>query len=344
MHIGIGLELIDRADNIRDAQAGTPRLQAAAMHKAIERHARIDLRAQARHTQVVTVAQLLSAAGGRGQVHVQHHAAALFIHAGQRCAVRVGLGAQATGQGKQFGGRGFTPQFVQRRATHLALDADGVAQRRNEDDITRQQAGVVAGVATDQEVIQVEVAYHSALPLELYVAQRAYGLDAARGEQTRSQRCQAADRVAARPLRLAQHKDADRADVAHRDIGFDADHLLRDAPLDAAFGGREAQPGNLDGPQLGEADRTLAADHKLQTAVLAAEQLHTQFIARPHHIVGRHGHIGQRCVAGGGLFEQVIAKRFKARHAAARNWQTGELDLELEQSRLGRYALRGLGL
>ena len=115
---------------------------------------------------------------------------------------------------------------------HFAVDGHGRRHRRDEDDVARQQLGVVAGVAAQQQVVQIEAADDGALALELDVAQRADRLDAAGGVQRRGDGREPADRIAAGTIRLAHDEHADRARVAHADAGAHADHLPRDALLD----------------------------------------------------------------------------------------------------------------
>ena len=45
----------------------------------------------------------------------------------------------------------------------FAVDGDGGRHRRHEDDVAGQQLGVVGGIATQQQVVEIEPAHHRAL-------------------------------------------------------------------------------------------------------------------------------------------------------------------------------------
>jgi hypothetical protein len=52
----------------------------------------------------------------------------------------------------------------------FAIDGHGRGHRRDENDVARQQLGVITGVSAQQQVVQVEAPYDGALALELDVA------------------------------------------------------------------------------------------------------------------------------------------------------------------------------
>jgi hypothetical protein len=91
-----------------------------------------------------------------------------------------------------------------------------------------------------------------AVAFELDIAQRADLLDAAADEQRVRHGRQAAHRIGARLLGLAQHEHADRAKIAHGHADVRSDQLLRHAMLDGFARASKVMPLTMMGPSFGK--------------------------------------------------------------------------------------------
>ena len=184
--IGVRPEFIHRRDELRQAQTLAPRDRARSEHMSLEHHARVQGRPHPRDTDAVAVAQLLAAARLGVLREIEGDEALVFATAHHRDTALVGVRREPARQRNQRRQRGVAAQFIDRRAAHFAIDRSGRAHRRDEDHIARLQLAVVRGVAAQQQIIEVEPSHDRAAALELDIAQRPRGLDAARGvERTR---------------------------------------------------------------------------------------------------------------------------------------------------------------
>ena len=95
---------------------------------------------------------------------------------------RVGLGRETAGKLDHVGDRVLGANFVDRGSVNLAVDGDRWPDGWNEDDVPRQQLGIVGRVAANQHVVEIQSAHELAPSPELDVAQRTNRLGPARGE------------------------------------------------------------------------------------------------------------------------------------------------------------------
>ena len=147
-----------------------------------------------------------------------------------------------------------------------------------------------------------------ALALELNVAQRTDGFDAAADEQGVGHGGQAAHRVGARLLHVAQHEDPDGTQRSQADVGLDADELVFHPLLQVLFKFGEAQARHGDGADAGEVQGAVAVHRQGVLGVVLAEQLDLHGVAGADDVVRRYGDIGGRGEGGGHAGEQVVAE------------------------------------
>ena len=168
----------------------------------------------------------------------------------------VGIGQQPAGDLDGLRDGLLALELVDGRAPHRTVDRHRRADGRNEDDVARHQLPVPAGIAVQQQIVEIERRDKASVALELDIAQRADLLHAAADEQRIRHGGQAAHRVGARLLGLAQHEHADGAQVAHGDADAGADELLGDALLDGcARALSKVMPLTLIGPSFGKLTR-----------------------------------------------------------------------------------------
>ena len=323
---------------MRQAQTLAPRDRARSEHMSLEHHARIQSRPHARHADAVAVAQRLAATRLRVLREIEGDEALIFSTAHHRDTALVGVRRETACQRNQRRQRGVAAQFIDRRAAHFAIDRRGRAHRRDEDHIARLYLRVPTGIAAQQQIVEVEATHHRAPALELDVAQRPRGLDAARGVECARDRGETAHGVGPRLVGLAHHEHADRARIAHADAHLRADHLPRDPRLDVLAHGIKLFARDRDRPEFREVHTPIAVDHEPQRAVLRAEQLHRQLVARAERVVGRGRDIVQRREGARGIIEEVVTEGLEASEADPRHGQPCDLGLEEPQRRVGGEA------
>ena len=323
---------------MRQAQTLAPRDRARSEHMSLEHYARVQGRAHPRHADAVAVAQRLAAARLRVLREIEGDKALIFRTAHHRDTALVGVRREPACQGDQRRKRGVASQFIDRRAAHFAIDRSGRTHRRDEDHIARLQLAVVRGVAAQQQIIEVEPSHDRAAALELDVTQRPRGLDATRGVERARDGGETAHGVGPRLVGLAHHEHADRARIAHADAHLRADHLPRDPRLDVLAHGIEFFARDRDRPEFRKVHTTIAADHEPKRAVLRAEQLRGQLVARAQGVVGGDRDIVQRREGARGIIEEVVTEGLEAREADPRHGQPCDLGLEEPQRRVGGEA------
>src|ERR1700733_3740470 len=125
-------------------------------------------------------------------------------------------------------------------------------------------------------------------------SQKTVWLDAARGEQRRSDRAQPGYRVRPRLLCVSEHEYPDRASVAHSDARMDPDHLLGDPRLQLRFRACKGLTADADRPQFRNAETPIAPHDELEIPILVPVELHVELIARADDVPGRHRHVRRR--------------------------------------------------
>ena len=149
-------------------------------------------------------------------------------------------------------------ELVDCRPAHRALHRDRLADRRYEDHVAGQELAVRAGVAVQQQVVQIERGDQPAGALERDPSERPDLLHATAHEQRVRHGGQTAHRIRPRLLRLAEHEHADGPQLAHRDADAGAHELLADALLDFRARVFEGHAADVDGAELGEIDAAVA--------------------------------------------------------------------------------------
>ena len=336
--IGVRPEFIHRRDQLRQTQTLAPSGRARSEHMSLEHHARIQGRAHPCHADAVAVAQRLAATGLGILRKIEGDKALIFATAHHRDTALVGVRRESARQRNQRRQRGITAQLIDRRAAHFAIDRSGRAHGRDEDHIARLKLSVPTGIAAEQEVVEVEATHHRTPALELDVAQGPHGLDATRGVERARDGGETTHGVGPRLVRLAHHEHADRARITHADAHLGADHLARDPRLDILAYSIEFFASDRDRPEIREVHTTIAADHEPQRAVLRAEQLHRQLVARTKRVVGGDRDIVQGREGARGIIKEVVTKRLEAREADPRHRQPRDLGLEAAQRRVGGEA------
>jgi hypothetical protein len=115
------------------------------------------------------------------------------------------------------------------------------------------QAYIGRGIAVQQQVVEIQPLHQPAVALQLDVAQRPDRLHAAAREQRVGDRGESAHRIGTRPLGLAEHEHANRAQVAHARrppvVPIICSVTRASMPLLDVL---EAHATHGDGPELGE--------------------------------------------------------------------------------------------
>ena len=308
MQIRAGTKLVQAANHVGQAHARMELHAAPAVHVALQAHRSLETVANGLHAQHVAGLDAGRAALRRGEVEVDHRAITTLIDAFEPGRPRVGLRHQATREIQQLRRLRTLLQLVDRRAAHFAGDRGGDADGRDEDHVARQQPRVVAGVAIQQQVVQVELLDDLSAALELDVTQRPDGRDAAARKQGVGDRRQSADRVGARLRRLTEYEHLDGAQRADRDVGPHADHLLGHALLEQVLHGGKAHASHCDGAEFGEVDHAIAAYRQRELAAALADELHLERVTGTHHVVGGNRDVRGWRKGGGHVGKEVVAK------------------------------------
>jgi hypothetical protein len=196
-------------------------------------------------------------------------------------------------------------QLIDGGAAHLAGDPGLPPGRRHENHVARQQPGVAARIAAQQQIVEIEPGYEPAAPFELDIAQAAERLDAAAHEQGVGQCGHPAHQVRAGSLRIAQHEDTDGTDAAQRHGGCHAAELALHATLYLVLHPGKAEPRDRQRADAGKQQRTIAGDGQFMQAVILAEELDDHAVARTDDIIGGHRDIAGRGEGAGGAAEQI---------------------------------------
>ena len=226
----------------------------------------------------------------RGEIEIQHRPPAGRCNPGQAGEPAIRLRPQSAGERDQLPRRRLAGQLVDGRAAHRAVHGNGRADRRNEDHVAGQEARIVARIAAQQEVVEVEAPHRLPAALELDAPQRAdLRHSAARDQRVGDGRERAHD-MGAGPLGIAEHVHLDAAQLAERNGNLDADQLFGDAPLEQRAHRFVGLAGDRDRTELREIDPAVPADLQRVAAALLAVELHLEHVARPDHVVARHRH------------------------------------------------------
>lgn len=94
-----------------------------------------------------------------------------------------------------------------------------------------------------------------------------------------------ADCIGPWSLDVTNDKHADGTQVGHRDTRLRADHLFRDAFLDAGAGGFEAQAAYCNWSEFRKTDIAVTIDLEDMPTLRVPEQLHFQPITWPDHVI-----------------------------------------------------------
>ena len=170
VQIRVGRQIVDRADDRRQTDPVVPANGSGRKHIALHQDPGIERRAQPRDAQKIAVVQRLRARNA-GRVHRQHHPMVALIETGEHRPRTVGLRRKAAGQLDQIGNGGIPLELIDGGPAYLAVNACGRSDRRHEDHVPLEKLGIVARVAANQHVVQVQTPHQCALALQLHIAQ-----------------------------------------------------------------------------------------------------------------------------------------------------------------------------
>ncbi len=253
-----------------------------------EDHRIFECRPNLRYAQLVTARQLSRAAVACRQIDVVHLPQIRRQNTLQLPGLCVGVRQQSTGDVNCIRHGGLRPEFVDRGTSHRPVDRYGFADGRNENDVAGQQLPIIARIASQQQIIQIEGGDQAAVAFELYVAQRTDLLHAAAHEQRIRHGRQAAHRIGARLFSVSQHEHADRSNVTHGDANARADELLRYAMFDRGPRRIETHVADHDRTELGKIHPAVSLNGQLIERGLVAINLNLQRVAGTDDIVDRH--------------------------------------------------------
>ena len=341
VQVGVRFQVIHRAQHVRQAHTVVVGIGAGRIDVALHENAGIERRTQSRDPQAVAIAHALGLARARAQVDLQHHPMQVGLDARQGHLGGVRLGSEPARELDRVGDRALVLDLVDRRPVHFPVDRDGGPDRGDEDHIPGQQSRIVGGVAADQHVVQIQAAHERAFALQLDLSQRSDRLDAARGEQRRSHRGEAADGVGAGELDVAEHEHPDRAGIGHRDAGAHPVHLPRDPRLEQRARTVEGLAGDADRTELREADAPVAPDYEFEGEIAAAVELHVELVSRANDVVRRYRHVGRRRERRDLMGEQIVAEGLEAGGALLHQRQFRDADVQIAQRGLDSEPQRG---
>ena len=202
-----------------------------------------------------------------------HPFAPVVVHrdAGEAVAARpdraAGVVQDAAQQRRPAGG-----ELVDRRALDVAGERDGRADRRHDDAVAFAQGDVAAEAAAHEQLVEVDAA-HLLAAVEVDAAQAALPVRPAGVDQRVHQRRQPGQVVDARELDLAGDGHVDRAQPAHGDEHFGAEHRPLDAGAQRRPDFAQRPAGGGDGRQLGDDDPPAPVHrHRLVAPVLPVER------------------------------------------------------------------------
>ncbi len=171
MKIRLRAHFVEALEDIGQAQTRMVRKRTGAKHVPGQLDGILERRPYLRDPQFVAVVHAVDRPDVGRQIDVVHLTQLRGLRDPlQLTKARIGVRQQPAGKLDRLLRRLLALELVDRRTAHRPVDGHRIADRRNEDHIARQQLMIAAGIAVQQQIVQIEGRDQAAVALELDVA------------------------------------------------------------------------------------------------------------------------------------------------------------------------------